>query len=158
LEEKAAKEREEALTRQRELEAENKRLADEQKRREDAERERLEAENKKREEEAQLAINLNQQSKQTEVLFDMEASITGSTQAPEARQGYEIIVSHTIGYGQIFQFYFEKEGKNQPIDKLGNMKLDQMKAYCEKLAHKTGEMIESKYLKYEPSFKAINRK
>ncbi len=36
--------------------------------------------------------------------------------------------------------------------------MDQMKAWAEKHAQKTGTFIESKFLKYEESFKAVNRK
>ncbi|MBK7883038.1 MAG: hypothetical protein IPJ81_03900 [Chitinophagaceae bacterium] len=59
---------------------------------------------------------------------------------------------------EIFAMWFEKEGKNLPIDKIGNTKLDQMKAWAEKHAFKTGTKIESKFIKYEESFKAVNRK
>ena len=90
-------------------------------------------------------------------MFETEAA-TADIQVAEARQGYDIIVVHQAGWVQIFQLWFEQEGKNLPIDKIGNTKLDQMKSWAEKQAHKTGTKIESKFLKYEETFKAVNRK
>jgi hypothetical protein len=90
-------------------------------------------------------------------MFEQEAAVA-DVSAPEARQGYEIIVLHQAGYVQIFQMWFENEGKNLPLDKMGGTKLEQMKAWAEKHAHKTGTKIEGKFLKYEESFKAVNRK
>ena len=90
-------------------------------------------------------------------MFEQEATLA-ETNTPESRQGYEITVLHPVGYTQIFAAWFEKEGKNLPIDKIGNTKLDQMKAFCEKAAQKDGYFIESKFVKYDQSFKAINKK
>ncbi|MBK7885520.1 MAG: hypothetical protein IPJ81_18275 [Chitinophagaceae bacterium] len=101
---------------------------------------------------------LKKQGDATMVMFEQEAATAEIDNRPEARQGYEITVLHPVGFTEIFAMWFEKEGKNLPIDKIGNTKLDQMKAWAEKHAFKTGTKIESKFIKYEESFKAVNRK
>lgn len=107
---------------------------------------------------AMLAADIKKQGEETMVLFEQEAAMAETSTAPEARQGFEIVVLHPVGFTQIFAVWFDKEGKKLPVDKIGNTKMDQMKAYCEKIAHKEGFFIEGKFLKYEDSFKAVNRK
>lgn len=106
---------------------------------------------------AAQSIELNKVAEETQVMFDKEAALVTDAPAPEARSGYNIEVKHAIGYTQLFQLWFEREGKNLPIDRIGNTKLDQMKAWCEKLAHKTNEKIESAYLEYTEVLKAVNK-
>lgn len=107
---------------------------------------------------AEQQVEINKQGEQTMAMFDKEAELAEVVQAPEARQGYEIIITHQAAWVQIFQLWFESEGKNLSIDKIGNTKMDQMKAWAEKHAHKNDVKIESKFMKYEPSYKAVNRK
>lgn len=132
-----------------EKEAADRKAAEEKKMREDAEASKSAA--------AQ-SIELNKVAEETQVMFDKEAALVTDAPAPEARSEFNIEVKHAIGYTQIFQLWFEKEGKNLSIDKMGNTKLDQMKAWCEKLAHKTNEKIESAYLEYSEVLKAVNKK
>lgn len=77
---------------------------------------------------------------------------------PETRSGYEISILHQAGAVEIFTFWFEREGAKCTIDELERKSIGQMKTFCERLAHKDGEMISSKYLKYEAVYKAVNRK
>ena len=133
-------------------------LQEEQKRREEEEQIRLKKEAEEFKAKEQQEIDIKAQGEQTMVMFDQEAAIAEATPAPEVRQGFEITVLHPVGFTQLFALWFENEGKNLPIDKIGNTKLDQMKTFCEKFAHKEGFFIESKFIKYEASFKAINRK
>lgn len=130
----------------------------EQKRREEEEAARLlnEAEEAKRK--AEQESEIKKQGDQTMAMFEKEASIAETTPTAEARQGYEIVVLHPVGYTQIFQLWFENEGKDLPVDKIGNTKMDQMKSWAEKYALKKDVKIESKFLKYEEVFKAVNRK
>jgi hypothetical protein len=141
-----------------ELKAQLEKSSAEQKQREEAEAQRISAENEENKRRADQEVEVKKQGEKTMVLFEQEAGTADLSNGPEARQGYEIIVLHPVGYTQIFALYFEHEGKNLPVDKLGNTKLDQMKAWCEKKALKDGTKIESKFLKYEDSFKAVNRK
>lgn len=132
--------------------------AAEQRKREEEEADRLKKEAEDAKAKAEQDAAISKQGEETMVLFEKEAAIANAEPAPEARQGYEIIVQHPVGYTQIFALWFEKIGKDMPVDKIGGTKLEQMKAWAEKEAHKTGTKIESKFLKYEETFKAVNRK
>lgn len=153
---KAEKERLEKMER----EAEEKRLAAEreQKDREEAERRRIEEEAEQQRKAAEQEAEISKQGDMTMNLFNKEAEIAEAGPAPSARLGYDLVVLHPAGWVQIFQFWFENEGSKLPADKIGNTKMDQMKAYAEKKAHKDNVKIESKYLRYDESFKAVNRK
>lgn len=158
LEEEAAKARVIEQQKQAELKAKQEAALAEQKQREKEEADRIAAEAQEAQRKAEQEAEIKRQGEQTMALFDKEAELAETVTAPDARQGYEITVLHAAGYVQIFQMWFEREGKNLPLNKVGNTKLDQMKAWCERIAHKTGEKIESKFLKYDSTFKAINKK
>ncbi|MFB6453748.1 hypothetical protein ACE38W_00630 [Chitinophaga sp. Hz27] len=134
------------------------RMEKERQEREAAEKQKIEADAAAAQQKAEQEIALQKSADETVVMFDQAAAVAESSPASKSRQGFEITVSHAAGYVQIFQHWFENEGKNIPLDKMGNTKLDQMKAWCEKHAHKTGEIISSQYLRYEPTYKAVNRK
>lgn len=175
---KIAQERDEAARKALELQAEQERLA-EQRRIEaleaerKAEQERAEQEKRRREEEeqrkilreqeearkaAELEASIKAEGEKTLVLFEQETASMTDTQAPETRTGYEIEVTHQAGYVQLFQLWFEQEGKNLPLDKIDKTSFGQIRAWAEKRAHKDGEKIESKFLVYRDSYKAVNRK
>lgn len=137
--------------------AQDKAAAD-QKERENAEATKLAADTEDAKRKAALVVDVKTQGEQTMAMFNKEAALAENIPVAESRQGYEITILHPVGFTQIFALWFEKEGKDLPVDKIGNTKLDQMKAWAEKYAQKTSTMIESKFLKYEESFKAINRK
>jgi len=158
LEQEAAAARAAEEKRQAELKAEQERLAAERKKREEEEAARLAQEAAEAQRKAEEQAMIKKQGEETMVLFEKEAAIAETVQAPEARQGYEITVLHPVGYTQIFALWFEKVGKDLPVDKLGNTKLDQMKTWAEKEAHKSGTKIDSKFLQYKETFKAVNRK
>jgi len=158
LEAEAARAREEEARRQAELKAQQEAAAAERRRREEAEAARLALEAEETRKKAEEEAELKKQGEQTMIMFDQTAEVATGQQAPETRQGYEIDVLHPAGYVQIFQHWFENEGKNLPVDKIGKTKMDQMKSWCEKRAQKTGEKIDSKFLRYTESFKAVNRK
>lgn len=141
-----------------EAEETQRRAEEEQKQREEQAAAKLKADAEEAQKKAELEAELQKQGDQTMIMFDKEAAMAEVAAAPEARQGYDLVVLHPAGYVQIFQFWFENEGKNLAVDKIGNTKMDQMKAYCEKVAHKEGTKIESKFLRYEDSYKAVNRK
>lgn len=157
LEEESAKAREEVANRQAEIKRQHEEAEAARKQREKDESLKIKAQADEAQRIAQQEAEIKKQGEQTMVMFEQEAAIA-ETQAPEARQGYEITVTHQAGFVQIFQLWFENEGKNLPVDKIGNTKLDQMKTWAEKYAHKTGTKIESKFLNYKESFTAVNRK
>jgi hypothetical protein len=158
LEEKQRKEREQEQERLAQLRSEQEAAAEEQRKREQGETDRLAREAEEARLLSEQNVDMKAQGDKTMALFNQEAAIAEAPDAPEARQGYDIEILHPAAYVQIFQLWFENEGKNQPVDKIGNTKLDQMKAWAEKHAHKNDVKIESKFLKYEPSYKAVNRK
>lgn len=81
-----------------------------------------------------------------------------SNSTTSVRQGYKIVVLSVFGFQQIAAFWFQKEGLALSIDTIDKKSLGQMKAFCEKHAHKTNEKIESSALRYEDDFKAIATK
>lgn len=158
LEAEAEIERQKEKDRQAEIKKMQEVAAEEKRKREAEESERLMRESEDQKRQAELDADIKKQGEQTMVMFEQEAAMADTAPAPETRQGYDIQVLHPVGYTQIFAFWFENEGKNLPVDKIGNTKLDQMKSWAEKHAQKVGAKIDSKFLKYEESFKAVNRK
>jgi hypothetical protein len=146
--------------------AEKQRIANEA----ETERKRLEAESEKRkaEEAAKVANETElkkaeasqqaetvQQVAQTNMLFEMQA---GAITQDNVKEGCEIVVKNANGWLQIVAFYFEKEGLKKLPDDLAKMKLDQMRAFCEKHYLKTSEKIQSVALEYKDVYKAVNKK
>lgn len=111
----------------------------------------------KQQEELQ-SLEIEKQGEATLIMFEEQAQSADIVDAPEARVGYEIEILHPVGFTQIFAMWFEKVGKDLPVDKLGNTKLSQMVAWAEKDAIKNGTKIESKFIKYNDTYKAVNRK
>jgi hypothetical protein len=126
--------------------------------REKEENDRLLEEAQKKKEEAELNTDIKKQGEHTMSLFEREASLAEVNAAAEIKKEYEIEVTHPVGYTLIFQLWFQTEGGNMSIEKIGNTKLDQMKAWAEKYAMKTSTKIESKFLKYSEVLKALNKK
>lgn len=134
-----------------EEEAERRRLADEA-------RQKLEAaEQSKRDQEA---IEAKKQLENATTLFDTTAQLAEIKEDSTARvrQGYKINVLNASGWGAIFMMYFEQEGQKLDVEAFGKKTLNQMKAFAEKQAHKTGEKIASAHLEYEEDFKAVASK
>lgn len=98
-------------------------------------------------------IEVREQGNSTMAMFNREESIA-EVAAPALKLGFEIIILHAVAYTQIMAFWFEHHGKNLPIDKIGNTKLDQMKAWAEKQAFDAGIKIDSKFLRYDDVVKA----
>ena len=140
------------------IQKERAEVAEIQQQREAADAAKIAADNAENKRLADLDAEVKKQGEQTMVMFEQEAAVAELGSTSTARQGVDIIVLHPVGYTQIFALWFEGEGKNLPIDKLGNTKLDQMKAWCEKKAMKDSTIIDSRFLQYQDSFKAINKK
>lgn len=129
-------------------EARAKREADEKAKREaDA----AEAQRKKEEE-----LKLQAEGEKADAIMDNLELF--DDKGPETRSGYNISILHQAGAVEIFQFWFEREGAKSTIEEIEKKSIGQMKTFCERVAHKDGEMISSKYLKYEAVYKAVNRK
>lgn len=158
LEAEAEKARIENEKKNAELRQQQERAEADRKQREADEAERLRKEAAEASAKAAQEAEIQKQGEQTMTLFEKEAALAENEPAPEARQGYDITVTHQAGFVQLFTLWFEREGKGLPIDKFEKTSFTQIKSWCEKLAHKSNEKIESKFLKYEPSYKAVNRK
>jgi hypothetical protein len=138
---------------------EAKRMAEREARlRAEAEEKRIAREQEEARKNAELEASIKAEGEKTMVLFEQEAASTIDVPAPEVRTGYDIEVTHQAGYVQLFQLWFEQEGKSLPLDKIEKTSFGQIKAWAEKKAHKDGEKIESKFLIYRESYKAVNRK
>lgn len=125
--------------------AEKERLA-----REAEERTKREAEAKKQEllnftQKQQTAIEAEKTEKSLNSLFDQNYS----SPAANVKKTLSIEVSNPAGYGQIFMFWFEREGKNLPNEKIEKKSIAQMKKYCEDIANKDGEIINSNFITYK---------
>ncbi len=120
---------------------------------------RIAAEAAKAKAEAEAAAKAAEMQANTQTLFDAQEAIADvPQQVSQVRTGYEIEVKRPAGYMQIANFYFEKEGLSVlDMEKLGRKTLAQMKSFCEAYALKTGEVIQSPYLVYHETFKAVNR-
>lgn len=124
----------------------------ERKEKEDLKRKADEAAKKKEEE-----IEMQKTSAQTEAMMD-NLTLSNDGNAPETRSGYSIVILHPGAAMEIMNFWFQKEGMNMSIPDIEKKSIGQMKTFCQNYAHKHGEMIQSKFLKYEPVYKAVNRK
>ena len=75
-------------------------------------------------------------------------------EAPKVKEAYEIIVKNPAAYAMIFQFWFEKEGRGWPVDKIEKMTIGRMKSFCEAYALKNDEKISSNLIEYKEIYKA----
>lgn len=158
LEEKAAQEKAEEAKRLAALAEEQRKADEERKQREEEENRKILQEQEEARKEAELKTEIKKEGEKTMVLFEQESASATNVEAPETRTGYDIEVTHQAGFVQLFTLWFEQEGKNLPIDKIEKTSFGQIKAWAEKLAHKNGEKIESRFLIYKNSYKAVNRK
>lgn len=140
-------------------EAERTRLEEIARRRKEKEQARIKSDAAIQAEASTSAARAAEAGQVTQSLFDAQNQIDQTPeQTGQVRTGYDIHVTRPAGYMQIANFYFEKEGLTiTDMEKLGRKTLAQMKAFCESYAIKTGEFIESPYLVYNETFKAVNR-
>jgi multidrug efflux pump subunit AcrA (membrane-fusion protein) len=129
-----------------------------------------EAYEKKKQEEEQAAEQaaalkkLEQEAEQKksqvigESMFEQAVAATPTEAMPETRASVEIVVVHHVGWTELFQLWFTMAGATMPLDKMGAVKLDGIKAFAEALAKDGGTRIDSPNLRYETKVKAVNRK
>ena len=139
-------------------EAEKVALEAKKREREEAEKARLALEKAEADQRAKEAAEMATAQAQAATLFEQAIESAPETSAPESRQSFDIQVKHPAGWVEIFQLWYQKEGVHLSVDDAGKKTLNQMKAFCEKHAKDTGEKIDSKFLVYEISVKAVNRK
>ena len=88
---------------------------------------------------------------QTEKVMSSFAEVVEAP-ATVKRSGYEITVNSPAGWVLLFERWFHAEAVKLSVEEIGNRKLNQVKAWNEKDAHKTGTKIESMHLSYEETF------
>ena len=102
------------------------------------------------------AVERNKIAEQTNALIDNTMLI--NSVAPETRDGFKLNILNSSGVAEVFTFWLQNEGINLSIEDIEKKTITQMKAFCEKVGHKSGNMIVSKNVIYEPVYKAVNRK
>ncbi len=137
---KAEQMRQTAASRQDREEEESKRKLEEQKK---AEADKIENE---------------KSAAEMDTLFNQTAEAHVDAPRPDSRAGFEISVTNRAGWLQVFQMWFQHEGQSGTDASIERKSLGSMKKFCEKHAHKTGEMIDSKFIEYKEVYTAINRK
>jgi hypothetical protein len=142
----------------RQKQAEIERLNAERIQREKDEAIKMEIEAEEQRKLAAEQVEMERASGNAQLLFNQVADTAVTGPAPEIRSGFEITVIHPAGWVEIFQFWFQREGCKMGPEEMGKKSLNQMKTFVEGVAKKTGEKIESRFLKYETSTKAVNRK
>jgi hypothetical protein len=135
------------------------------------EQKRLAAERAKREADAEAKIKADAEAKNKADAEAAEIKKTADqtnammnnlelndTVAPETRDGFKLKLLNKTAIAEIFTFWFQREGITLTLEELEKKSIAQMKAYCEKVGHKSGDLIVSDNLNYEPVYKAVNRK
>ncbi len=131
------------------------RLRAEQEQRKKDEEVRLAKEEEERKQKREAEIESQQKAGQMQNMFD--ATEASKVDNKQVRTGYGITVTHQKGWAEIFHFWWTHEGNDLPLDKIARKNMEQMKTFAQNYAHKNGEKIQSPYLKYEETFKAVAR-
>jgi hypothetical protein len=135
------------------------RLEREAKERQEAEQARLITDQEKAKAIDAQNIEMNKQVATTGNLFDATEQLANINQnSGKTRLGYKITVKSMTGWGAIMAFWLTKEGITSDHNTIGKKTLEQMKAYCEKIAHKNNEKVIHADVVYEEDYKAIATK
>ncbi|MBC7749564.1 MAG: hypothetical protein H7Z76_13490 [Methylotenera sp.] len=102
------------------------------------------------------ALEVQKIADQTNAMMDNTLLV--DSVAPETRDGFKLNILNISGVSEVFMFWLQNEGINLSIEDIEKKTITQMKAYCEKVAHKSDNKIVSKNVNYEPVYKAVNRK
>jgi len=84
-----------------ENEAKQKKLDDEKRQRELEEQRKIDSQAAESKATEENKIDIKKQGDQTMAMFEQEAAVAEINNTPEARQGFEIIILHPVGYTQI---------------------------------------------------------
>ena len=119
---------------------------------EEEERIRQAQDRKKREEEAKVKADAEKAAAEVQAAFEFSAASVPDSPA-NAKVTKKIRVVNPKGYMLLYQMWFTKEGAN-----MTNADLDKvhkkMISFCEKLANKEGETIQSPFIQYVDDVKA----
>lgn len=128
-------------------EAEEKR-----KQQEAEEKAKLDQERKKREADAKAKADADKATAEVQAAFDFSAASVPDTPA-NAKVTKKIKVTNPKGYMLLYQMWFTKEGANMTNDDLDKVH-KKMITFCEKMANKDGETIQSPFIQYVEDVKA----
>lgn len=124
----------------------------ERKEREERERQERATEQAKKDAERIKKEHATVQANQMETLFSAAAaSITPTTVKAKITEKIEIL--HPQGILEIYQMWWMREGNQLPIDELSKIH-KKMVTFCEKIANKDDDKINSKYIRYVEEVKA----
>lgn len=85
----------------------------------------------------------------------MVAQANREVETPKAIESYAVVVGSVDGWRAVVEYYLSNSGVS--ADDLGKTKLDSMRAFAERQAKATGEMVEHVDVVYEPKYKAVAR-
>jgi nicotinamide mononucleotide adenylyltransferase len=126
--------------------------------RDDAELRRKESEERAAREASEASKRASDEAAARAAAASLQATIDSAvdvaTDAPKVKEGYEILIKNPVAYSLIFQFWFEKEGRDWPVEKIEKMTIGRMKTFCENWAIKNDEKISSNLIQYREIFKA----
>jgi hypothetical protein len=140
------------------LQAQQAEAEEAKKQREEAEQAKILAEAEQAKILAAQQAEIKKQGDETMAMFEKEAAVAEVQSPAQTKLECEIEVKHAVGCGQIFTYWFENIGKDLPIDKILNTKIEQMKTWAEKQYSTKGGKIESKFLEYKNVVKAVSKK
>ena len=131
---------------------ESKRLFEAAEKRKQEEALRLQKEAEDRAKQAQEDALAKEQAQQLDAAVNTQAELFQET--PKVKEGCELIIKNTAAWQLVFMFWWEREGKTLPSEKIEKMTMLRMKTFCENQAVKTGEEINSQLVEYKITYKA----
>ena len=126
--------------------AEATRIEEERKLKAAEEQRKQEEEKRRRDEEARTKAEAEKAAAEVQAAFDFSAANAVSP-APKAKIKKKIQITNPQGFLQVYQMWFTREGINLSMEDLEKVH-KKMISYCEKVANKDGEMIQSGFVKY----------
>ncbi|MBC5634644.1 hypothetical protein [Parabacteroides hominis] len=126
--------------------AEAARLEEESKQREAEARKKQEEERKRREEEAKAKAEAEKAAAEVQAAFDFSAANMSPTPT-KSKVKKKIQVTNPQGFMQVYQMWFMREGINMSMEDLEKIH-KKMITFCEKIANKDEEQIQSAFVKY----------
>lgn len=138
-------EEQEALRRTNEAEA--KRMEEDRQRKAREEAARLEEARKRQEEEARAKAEADKAAAEVQAAFDFGAANAVSPATQKVKVKKKIKITNPQGFLQVYQMWFTREGINMSMEDLEKVH-KKMITFCEKIANKDGETIQSGFVKY----------
>lgn len=141
-----------------EAQIEQIRLDGERKLREKEENDKLIKQQEDQQRLANEQIQLRAEGQKAQQLFKNIPEVAPA-KSTKVKEQIQIKILHAAAWVQIFQFWFERVGKDLPIEEAGNISLNQMKTFAEKLVNKDNtRIVGTDLLSYVEVTKAVNNK